>query len=104
MLVLVQEISSKVDGIDGKVEKMSREVATHIAEEPALFATAFAKAFPDGDPESHAAYHHEVIAKMHERTEFWKDMRKSLAKWGLFGFAGWAIYALWHAFLQGPRH
>ena len=38
-----------------------------------------------------------------KRAEFWEAMAREIGKWGLIGFLGWAAYALWNAFLQGPH-
>lgn len=63
----------------------------------------FQRAFPEGDPEGHRAHHELVIKRETERVEFWKTMKTKLAEWGLIGFAGWSIYYLWIAFIQGPK-
>lgn len=59
-------------------------------------------AFPEGDPDGHRKHHEAVIKAAEEKAEFWKKMRLALAQYGLLGFAGWAIYALWTALLHGP--
>lgn len=87
--------------------EMDRKLTDHMQNETAELAEAItqlmAQAFPAGDPQGHRAHHELVIKKAEESAAFWKTMRVELAKWGLLGFAGWAIYALWNAFLQGPQ-
>lgn len=63
----------------------------------------FLAAFPDGDPKSHCEYHELVISTMRDKHDFWKKMRYDLIRWGVFGFALWGLYALWRAFLLGPK-
>jgi hypothetical protein len=44
-----------------------------------------------------------AVQQQKERGDFYKRLTFELTKWGLFGFLGWAAYALWQAFLQGPH-
>lgn len=62
----------------------------------------FERSFPDGDPEGHRQHHELVIKREEERVQFWHTMKVKLTEWGLIGFAGWAFFALWAAFLKGP--
>lgn len=59
--------------------------------------------FPHDDPHGHRAYHEAVIKRAEEKAEFWRSLRLELAKWGLIAFAGWAIAALWHELMKGPK-
>lgn len=61
------------------------------------------KAFPGEDPEGHRRYHEAVILAAEDRAAFWKTMRNEISKYGLIGVVGWACYALWQAFLLGPK-
>ena len=61
------------------------------------------RSFPEGDPEGHKRHHELVIQREEERVAFWHNMKVKLTEWGLIGFAGWAFYALWAAFLKGPK-
>lgn len=63
----------------------------------------FERAFPDGDPEGHRQHHEIVLEAAKKRLELWDMLKKETAKWGLLGFLGWAGYALWQAFLLGPK-
>lgn len=63
----------------------------------------FLSAFPDGDPKSHCEYHELVIATMRDKREFWKKLRYDIVRWGVAGLLVWAAYALWRAFLLGPK-
>lgn len=45
-------------------------------------------------------YDHHVWIKTRieadrERKEFWRDMRKSLARWGFVGLAGALLFSIW---------
>jgi len=64
---------------------------------------AMSAAYPDGDPDGHRRYHEASIRKAEESAQFWAKMKLELTKYGLFGFIGWATYALWQSFLQGPH-
>jgi hypothetical protein len=87
--------------------EMDRKLTLHMKNETQELAEAITKlmseAFPQGDPYGHRKHHEMVIQQAEERAAFWRTMRVELGKWGLVGFAGWAVYALWQAFLQGPR-
>lgn len=62
-----------------------------------------ATGFPGNDPEGHRIFHEAYIRKLEERAAFWRKMTFELSKYGLMGFLGWAAYALWKAFLMGPK-
>ena len=61
------------------------------------------KAFPGGDAEGHCSSHKALIAKAEARTKFYNKLTFELTRGGLFAFAGWVLYALWKAFLLGPK-
>ncbi|MGB4817556.1 MAG: hypothetical protein WBP33_00455, partial [Saprospiraceae bacterium] len=60
-------------------------------------------AFPRGDPDAHRLHHELAIRKAEASASFWQTLATELAKYGLIGFIGWAGYALWKAFLAGPK-
>ncbi len=80
------------------IKEMSNSIA-----ELTIKADRFLLAFPDGDPRAHCEYHELLIAAARDKREFWKRMRFHLVEVGLFSFLAWALYALWKAFLMGPR-
>lgn len=68
--------------------------ARHVANVNEMEALrAFVKSgFPDGDPLLHKQYHNEIMRRFAERTEFWRAMRLTLAKWGLIGLASLLLF------------
>lgn len=58
----------------------------------------------DGKPDiaGHRSYHEELIEQERARTEYWRKMTFELTKYGLIGFALWALTQLWIAFVRGP--
>ena len=99
MLLLQQMHQSQID-MDTKLTKHMTEETHELAE---AIAELIGKAFPEGDPDGHRIHHELVIEREKERVDFWRSMRKKLAEWGLMGFLGWAVYAMWNSFLQGPH-
>lgn len=96
MLLLIKQVNSNVDALrDDLVQGLS----AHRDELKAVVTSAF----PEGDADGHRRHHEAVIKAAEERADFWKTMRKELGKYGLVGFTGWAAYALWQSFLQGPH-
>ena len=96
---LIEALTQQVHAMSEKLDKHDSNMETTRAE---IISKLLAECFPDGDHEGHRRYHESVIAAAKERAAFWKKMREELQRWGLFGFLGWALYALWTAFLQGP--
>lgn len=60
-------------------------------------------AFPEGDAAGHKKYHLASIKAAESKAAFWDKMQFELVRWGLIGFAGWAVYQLWQGFLNGPK-
>lgn len=79
-----------------KMEELEQRVDATISE-------AIASAVPEGDVDGHRRHHEALIKKAEESAEFWSKMRIELSKAGLLGFCAWALYALWNAFLLGPK-
>lgn len=96
LLLLVQQVHDNQLVLEKKVADVPSEMAKALA-------TLMADAFPEGDPDGHRKHHEAVIKAAEEKAEFWKKMRLAISQWGLIGFLGWAAYALWAAFLQGPH-
>ena len=100
ILSVVREVLANQRDLDHKLSAHMVEETKEIAD---MIAKLSAAAFPAGDPGGHRRHHELVIKAAEERAEFWSKMRVALGQYGLLGFAGWAFYALWNAFLQGPH-
>lgn len=87
--------------IQDDVKEIQSTLSTHLNTEPQQWATLLEsmmiKAFPEGDADGHRLYHLAVIKAAEDKAQFWEDMRKSTAKWGLAGFGVWAFWTLAHA-------
>lgn len=96
-----------IEGLTTQVHEMREEIIKHKAElrgeREQLVEDILRKALPDGDAEGHRRYHETVIAKIESQKQFYDKLLLELVKYGLLGFAGWAAYALWQAFLKGPK-
>ena len=86
MLALVQQINTAVTDLSDKLD------------------TLVETGFPDGDPSLHRRLHEATTRKAEKSAAFWELLLAELAKYGLIAFAGWAIYALWQAFISGFLH
>jgi hypothetical protein len=100
LLVHIQELSKEIREVKAQ---FAYHHATYVESTEKAVAKAMSEAFPDGDPHGHRRHHEIVIAAAQRRLELWDMLKKETAKWGLLGFLGWAGYALWQAFLLGPR-
>jgi len=85
------------------VEQIHGNVAALRTELNEGLASIRTEAFPEGDADGHRRHHEAVIKAAEDKAKFWETMRTELSKYGLIGFAGWAVYALWQAALQGPH-
>lgn len=100
ILLHIKELQASVKALDEKLTQ-HRE-----AEEAALAAamdSLRSDAFPDADPDGHRRHHEALIKQAEARAAFWEKMKLELFKYGLLGFVGWAVFALWQAFLRGPK-
>lgn len=100
LMTLVQQIYDSNVAMDEKLTEHMKAVPQELAK---AIAKLMADSFPEGDPQGHRKYHESSIKQAEAKAEFWSKMRVELAKYGLLGFVGWAFYALWQAFLQGPH-
>jgi hypothetical protein len=91
MASMMKEMNQKLNTALTQLGKVSAQV------------DSLSSGFPDGDPTGHRRLHEIVAAREKKREEFWEKLRYELAKWGLIGFAGWALYALWAAGVKGPK-
>ncbi len=100
LLVLVQQIHDNQMSMDAKLTTHMRDETHEIAE---AIAKMMADSFPQGDPAGHRRYHEASIKAAEDKALFWGKMRFEITRWGLIGFLGWVVYALWQSFLQGPH-
>ena len=94
-----------------QIEAVRDALHDHISTEPKEWAKVLSdlmsKSFPDGDPEGHRRYHEAILKEAEKKAEFWVDMSDKLKKWGLIGFALWAIKVLVEAaaiWIQNGAH
>ena len=93
--------------INQQVGALRTELSDHMRDETTELARSISvmmkEAFPDGDPVGHRKFHEAAIKAAEAKAAFWQDMSRSLARWGLIGFAGWLVYAAWAAAVKGPQ-
>ncbi len=63
----------------------------------------FVQAFPAGDAIQHRLAHEAQIEAAREKKEFWAKIKFTLTALVLTAIIGWAAFALWAAFLLGPK-
>ena len=63
----------------------------------------FMLAFPGKDFRSHCEYHQLLIDAARAKRDSWQKVRYDLMRYSVIGFLIWAGYALWKAFLLGPK-
>lgn len=102
LLKLFEDLQVRVMTHMDEESQIIRGLASGLAELTAR-TEQFLLAFPGGDAKTHCEYHQLLIDTARDKAEFWKKMRYDLIRWGLFGLAGWALYAMWKAFLLGPK-
>lgn len=85
------------------MQQMRDDLRTHTEGEEGRLATIMDRAFPGGDPVGHRAAHEAQMKAVLDRAAFWSKMRFEITKYGLLGFLGWGVFALWLAFLKGPK-
>lgn len=102
VLDLLAQQNDKLDKLTDVVRDTANELRAHAEGETARIA-AVAAGFPDSDPAGHRRYHEAEIKRIERRADFWGKLRLELAKYGLLGFLGWALVALWQQALKGPQ-
>lgn len=102
LLKLFEDLQSRVMSHMDEEATIIRGLSSGLSELTAK-TEQFLSAFPGGDAKAHCEYHQLLIDAARDRSEFWKKMRYDLTRWGLFGFLVWGLYALWKAFLLGPK-
>ena len=88
VILLLQTVYDKLETMDAKLTQHMTDETLVLAEE---IAKLMNKAFPEGDPEGHRAYHDASIKAAKDRADFWAKMRFEISKWGLIGFLGWSV-------------
>lgn len=97
LVLMVQQIHEDVNALDGKLTVALSEHKKEMRE-------MLENAFPGGDADGHRRHHEAAIMAAEKRANFWSTMHMELAKWGLVGFAAWAVVHLWqarHVILEG---
>lgn len=97
---LIERLMERMDRYD---ERLAAHMENETVEMKAMLQEALHASFPEGDADGHRRHHEALIRKAEESAEFWAKMKLEIYKYGLFGFLGWAGYALWQAFLKGPK-
>lgn len=94
--------------IQQDVTEMRLELNNHIQTEPKEWAIVLGNlmkaSFPNGDADGHRRFHEANIKAAEERAVFWADLRRSVTKWGVFGFLGWILLRLGDGFLAWLQH
>jgi hypothetical protein len=100
LLVLVQQVHEDVRGINKRLSEHMHDETLALAE--AVVALTL-KAFPEGDPDGHKAYHEAQMKASEDKAAFWAKMRFELSRAGLLGFLAWAGIQLWNGVLAGTN-
>ena len=100
LLHLIESLQTSVHDLG---DDMRRHFEERDLRREELIAGLMREAFPAGDHEGHRRHHELVIKLAEEKAAFWKKMKEELFKYGLFGFLGWAFFALWATFLSVPH-
>ncbi len=89
-----------------RIDQISQSTIAAITEHGRLIKELNASlrdAFPGGDPEQHRIAHESWIKKSEKEEEFWLDVKKKAVGSIVTGLIVWVGFALWTAFLQGPK-
>lgn len=85
------------------LHQLRDELRAHMDGEEARFDSILQRSFPGGDPIGHRLVHEAQMKAVLDRSAFWSKMRFEITKYGLIGFLGWGVFALWLALLKGPK-
>jgi hypothetical protein len=99
LLLMVRSMHTDVNSLRADLKQHMTSETSELAE---AVAELLKRSFPDGDPDGHRKHHEASIAAAEAKAAFWEKMRFEITRWGLAGFLGWALFALWTAFLKGP--
>ena len=100
------EMKKEMESHATKVERLSESTLSVIEKQNVLIRQlkdAFTKAFPEGDAESHRRAHEEWIEKDKAEREMWIKLKQNTINWVVIAVLSWAGFAVWAAFLQGPK-
>ena len=103
---LMKHLSDSLEGVHKELKDLGRSVNYYRATQEEAIEKAIDKAmlraFPEGDVEGHRRAHEAAIKAAEDRASMYKDIRISVAKWGVMGLLSWGVFHLWNAFLIGP--
>ena len=100
------EMKREMESHASKVERLSESTLSVIEKQNVLIRQlkdAFTKAFPEGDAESHRRAHEVWMEKDKAEREMWIKLKQNTINWVVIAVLSWAGFALWAAFLQGPK-
>ena len=85
----------QMEAIEAVVERlMAKLIAQHEVNERAMWDEWMTRAFPEGDPESHRAYHQAKITAAKAEQEFYQTLKVKLAEAGVLGLLRMIIWLL----------
>lgn len=96
VIVLINNLQQSVDALNEKFDTLA------VTREE-LVDRLLAEAFPEGDHEAHRKYHETLIKAAEDRAAMWRDLRSSVAKWGVLGLLAWLTHQVWLGVLAGPK-
>jgi hypothetical protein len=103
----IEVVSGMIERLMERMDRYDAKLTEHMAQEAvemkAMLEEALHASFPEGDADGHRRHHEALIRKAESSAEFWAKLKLELYKYGLVGFVGWAAFALWQAFLKGPK-
>lgn len=106
MQLQFKEMKEELETHAYRVEKLSESTLSVIEKQNGLIKDlkeAFTKAFPEGDAESHRRAHEMWIEKDKADREMWIKLKQNTINWVVIAVLSWAGFAMWAAFLQGPK-
>ena len=79
-----EAMRTKQDNICDRLDKLIDSMNKHMDHEEEAWAN-FLSAFPDGDVDGHRRFHDAKIVAAQNEAAFWQDMKRDIAKKGLWG-------------------